>query len=357
MNSAPKPILFALAVLTLLGCEGENRDSSLGPERTEEEIVADNVELVKEASAVFAAGNNGVYPTDVDVQTTVDGHTLLALLPGGQRLINPYTGEFSEPRNGLASESGQVGYERLERFGRQTNAIVINGFWANEEIARFENVVDLEAQTLATANAIVEAISQYAQANNQLYPVNVVAMIPYFPDARLFSNAITLNRLAPDDGLVSIPGSVGYAPIFELGYYVGCVVNAAGWGGAVDNLLYFDSTGDDSRIGNVLANCQVTRAAVERFATANMGVYPRNIGADVTTTTGETLLELISEELGLLSEALTNPFTGASEPNDMPASAPGQTGYTPVIEAGLVVGYVISGYGADDVIVELSSGG
>ena len=90
----------------------------------------------------------------------------------------------------------------------------------------------------------------------------------------------------------------------------------------------------------VIANCMLVRAAAEMFATLNNGIYPGNVGVDMTPG-GDTLIDLLPG--GLL---LQNPFTRVyTEPIDCSAANPGETGYIPAVIGGLNMGYTITGTG------------
>ena len=54
--------------------------------------------------------SGGLYPGDVDTDTTPGGDTLIDMLPNGQLLSNPFTRNSTEPINGTAASSGQIGY-------------------------------------------------------------------------------------------------------------------------------------------------------------------------------------------------------------------------------------------------------
>ena len=97
----------------------------------------------------------------------------------------------------------------------------------------------------------------------------------------------------------------------------------------------------------VIANCYTVQQAAEDFAVENNGVYP----ADPLQRTplGNTLLDLLPGGV-----KLENPFTQLrSEPIYGVALLSGQTGYWPAVDS-LVVGYTISGYGADSLIITLT---
>lgn len=101
----------------------------------------------------------------------------------------------------------------------------------------------------------------------------------------------------------------------------------------------------------VKTNCHTVQLTAEDFAVQNDGVYPDDVDAD-TTPGGQTLIAMLPG--GALLE---NPFTlVASEPDNAVAAAPGEIGYQPIVEAGLNIGYSITGFGKNELVITLSSG-
>ncbi len=103
---------------------------------------------------------------------------------------------------------------------------------------------------------------------------------------------------------------------------------------------------------SVKSNCHTVQLAAEDFAVQSDGVYAADIGTD-TTPSGSTITTMLPG--GVLLE---NPFTKvATEPVDGVAAAAGQTGYAPVVQGGVNVGYSITGAGKEaNVIITLTSG-
>jgi hypothetical protein len=99
----------------------------------------------------------------------------------------------------------------------------------------------------------------------------------------------------------------------------------------------------------VVANCAALQEAVERFAAENEGVYPNDVDAD-TSSAGNTVLDLLP------AEGFENPFTKDREaPVNGAADSPGRVGYVPVAEGEWRVGYVVTGFGADELVATLSN--
>lgn len=101
---------------------------------------------------------------------------------------------------------------------------------------------------------------------------------------------------------------------------------------------------DRSKEAKVKGNCHALHLAAEDFSVMHDGVYSV-AGADLTPLLpGGGLLE--------------NAFTGvASEPQfGAAAAASGQIGIVAEMQAGLTVGFTITGYGKSNQIIELNNG-
>ena len=104
---------------------------------------------------------------------------------------------------------------------------------------------------------------------------------------------------------------------------------------------------------SVKSNCHTVQLAAEDFAVQNDGVYAANVGVE-TAPSGDTITDMLPG--GVLME---NPFTkGVTEPVDGAAAQPGETGYAPIVQNTVNVGYTITGVGkeAGVTIITLSSG-
>jgi prepilin-type N-terminal cleavage/methylation domain-containing protein len=102
----------------------------------------------------------------------------------------------------------------------------------------------------------------------------------------------------------------------------------------------------------VKSNCHTVQLAAEDFAVQNDGVYAADLAE--TTPSGQSITDMLPG--GALLE---NPFTKiASEPVAAEASLAGETGYVPIAQNAVNVGYTITGCGkeAGTIIITLSSG-
>ena len=103
----------------------------------------------------------------------------------------------------------------------------------------------------------------------------------------------------------------------------------------------------------VKSNCHTVQLAAEDFAVQNDGVYAADVDA-AHTPAGQTIVNMLPG-----GARLSNPFTKAhTEPVNAAAAQPGQSGYVPIAQNGVNVGYTITGVGktAATTIITLSSG-
>ena len=93
---------------------------------------------------------------------------------------------------------------------------------------------------------------------------------------------------------------------------------------------------------SVRENCLRIQVAAERFASLNDGVYASDVDADCTPDGVDNSRLCTTDPVGM------NPFTRCNtEPINGCAANPGETGYDPVCQDGVNVGYVITGVGAE----------
>ncbi len=93
-----------------IGPEAAEGDDAGGIPASRKLQVLLNCGLVRAAAEAFAADNNGLYPADASGSVSLLGKTLIDYLPGGERLLNPYHGQATEPVDGVAANQGETGY-------------------------------------------------------------------------------------------------------------------------------------------------------------------------------------------------------------------------------------------------------
>jgi len=95
-----------------------------------------------------------------------------------------------------------------------------------------------------------------------------------------------------------------------------------------------------SKEAAVKANCHTVQLAAEDFAVQNGGAYAGDVDNDQTPS-GRTITQMLPGGV-----PLRNPFTNAAtEPVNGAAANPGETGYAPIVQNGVNVGYTINGVG------------
>jgi hypothetical protein len=93
-----------------------------------EMLIIANCQAVVHAAEIFAEQNNGIYPSNVGVDTTPAGDTLTDILGG--LLQNPITLAETEPVDGAAAAPGQTGYLVIIQGGFPVGCVVTGwGFW------------------------------------------------------------------------------------------------------------------------------------------------------------------------------------------------------------------------------------
>jgi hypothetical protein len=200
-----------------------------------EEQTISNCYTLLDAVETFAADNNGVYPSDVGVDTTPSGQTVTDLLPGGHLLTNPYTLAATEPVNGVAVNPGETGYSPAHGGGIKASCIITGygRYWPIISLSPL-SWEDLIVKTSAyVARKVVE---DFASENNGGYPNDVDTdvslagntVIDLLVDGLRIWNPYTEQRTEPRNGLVTTRGQIGYVAISNGGANEGYIIN--GWG-------------------------------------------------------------------------------------------------------------------------------
>lgn len=201
-----------------------------------------------------------------------------------------------------------------------------------------------EATVRGNCDVLRAAVEAFAAETRGRYPRNLLTdtsgvgkrLIEYLPGAQMMYNPFAGKLTEPVMGTADSPGETGYALFggcLDWGYFI------TGFGSDTVIVMYSNEAAlEDS----VRENCLRIQVAAERFASLNDGVYASDVDADCTPE-GQTITDLLPN--GAL---LMNPFTRCNtEPINGCAANPGETGYDPVCQDGVNVGYVITGVGAE----------
>ena len=200
-----------------------------------EYMVRQNCQIVLDAIERFALDNDGGYPLSIYSDSTLSGKTLIDLLPGGTLLNNPFTGEPTEPTDGIASKPGETGYWRYSWC-----AYGITGFGQDSLITELSNVEALEDSVRINCLVVQVAAEAFAAQNNGEYPTNVHSdrnlagnrLVDLLPGGMCLKNPFTGAYTEPTDCHAAVEGSTGYVccaptPDSICGYKItGCGKNA-----------------------------------------------------------------------------------------------------------------------------------
>ena len=93
-------ILAAIAIPNFINMQSRAKEAS----------VKSNCHTVQLACEEWSIMAGGIYPLNVDADTTPSGDRLVDLLPKGMLLMNPFTNVNTEPINGAATNPGETGY-------------------------------------------------------------------------------------------------------------------------------------------------------------------------------------------------------------------------------------------------------
>ncbi len=342
-------MLVIAFLLFLNGCEtGECPDCSSGPSpESLEEAVETNCLIVQAAAKEFAARNGGSYPIDALDDSTDTGLTLINLLPDGERLVNPFTGQSTEPVDRRAAYPGEVGYEEDDYYGYCPGYTITGCGW-DSVIVVLTNLDALDDSVRANCYRVQQAAERFASLNCGCYALTTCditwfgkSLIALLPGGTYLKNPFNGYFSEPIDDAACHIGGTGYTVVNPEGWAVGYVIN--GVGHDATNIIMLTNVGS-SEEASVRTNCIIVLNSAGRFAISNDGIFPRDIDTD-TNLDGDTLLDLIM--FWSQDDLLYNPYTRQrDQPVDRRASNPGETGYEAVLEGGSAVRCIVTGVGA-----------
>jgi len=218
-----------------------------------EAMVISNTLVLQDAVEKFGSATEfGTCPADCRMDTTSAGNTLIDLLPGGQPLVNPYTGERDLPLDTAAVNPGEIGYQAEAGF-RHGNYYIITGFGADSLIVELSNVEELEGKVVLNCYRVLSAANAFALDNDGYYPTDNTTvsdsgktLVDYFPDGHLLANPFNKAFIEPAvwGGPAFNPGEIGYQTDRQGGYNVGCTITGADHEGGILITLYGGSERD-----------------------------------------------------------------------------------------------------------------
>jgi len=197
-------IVGAIAIMLVIvtGC---GKDTIVEPEAlTDQEleaIVKGNSVTLLEAVELFAIDNGGEYPESVDSDISATGKILIDYLPGGDKLINPFTGIKDQPIDSMPSSPGEIGYYKYQyNDAFYFNVYFIQGFGANSIIIEHDNIEETEAQIIEDCLILQAAVEAFKADDiwDNRYPCGSAdcsqtggILQDYLPDGHLIENRIT----------------------------------------------------------------------------------------------------------------------------------------------------------------------
>ena len=236
MNRLNITILIILLITAVTSCIDDNKPVDPFDEPTPEEVTIQNCYITKDAAEEFAEENDGKYAKSL-TDTTLAGHTLIDLLPGGKHLLNPYTGLETEPRSN-ASEIGEIMYMPRLCVGVAVGYIICTydneGKWLYNLYSYSDDFFDEECSVVCGCYHLQDCLLDFAENNNGRFPLDVDTdedslgrtLLYYFNYQ--FDNPFTGLYTNPINGTASTPGEVGYQPVMENDIPVGYIITGYG---------------------------------------------------------------------------------------------------------------------------------
>lgn len=227
-------LILLITAITSCGEDSKPADPVDGP--TPEEIIIQNCHIIKDAADTFAGENEGKYAKSL-TDTTLDGNTLIDLLPGGKLLLNPYTGLETEPRS-YASELGEIMYMPTFCVGVAVGYIICTyddqGEWLYHMFSHSEDFFDEECSVVCGCYHLQNCIVEFAENNDGAFPLDVDTdgdlmgrtLLYYFNYQ--YDNPFTGLYTNPINGTASNSGEVGYEPVTASDIPVGYIITGYG---------------------------------------------------------------------------------------------------------------------------------
>jgi hypothetical protein len=232
-------LIAAVATLLVLACEStEDPARSIGRTDRRPATVIANAQLVADAIDRYASENGGDYRGFFHMSTSELRDYL-----GGELLINPYTGERTEPRVCRGPGPGRVGFytvRPLEEPGNYLGYRVIG--WGEDPMplvvlsAGPDSLVARDDSVVANCLTVVDAAEEWASRNGGSYPTDLsdrgaddLTLLDLLPDGQRLRNPFWDLLTEPKDGAADQTGQTGYVVCTDReGQSVGYTIN--GWG-------------------------------------------------------------------------------------------------------------------------------
>jgi hypothetical protein len=266
-------IMLLSAFLAAGGCGRDDSPVNIPkpvPETPDASIVVANCATLQAAVEQFAGENDGVYPENVDADTSLAGNTVIELLPAGG-FENPFTGNPSVPVNGAADSPGEIGYVPVPE-GDWNVGYVVTGFGAEALVATLSNLGSPEEAKVIANCFIVRQAAEDMFEEHHIYPYEIDS--PYWRHIHLANPLVnpyselaqySLGRTADS------PGEIGYVAILRDDVPIGYVVTGYGAGSVIFTL---SNLGYSRAEAIVASDCRTLQRSVEEYTNANGALYP-----------------------------------------------------------------------------------
>ena len=209
--------LSILVLITLVPACKQETAPVVVVEPTLNDLVIENCGIVAQAADGYAA-QHGSYPGSVG--------EFQSFLPGGELLVNPYTGLASEPVDGVAGGEGQTGYRPVSNW-EKIIAYEVTAFGELDQVYEMLEP-DLDSMVVANCHIVVNAVQAY-KAQHNVYPERVYDFVSFLPNGEYLTNPYSSYATEPVDGTAASQGEAAYQPVFDVNdNVVGC--NITGYG-------------------------------------------------------------------------------------------------------------------------------
>ncbi len=239
--------IIAITLFILIGCEEDTLVECQVPTAEElEAIVKGNSITLLEAVELFAIDNYGVYPVNADSDTTITGKVLTDYLPGGERLLNPFTGLKDQPLDSMPSSSGEISYYKDHRivnredytYDYYLNVYFIKGYGTNSIIAEYDNIEETEVLVVEDCLELQRAVEAWCDEHSEgTYPYDCIdvndignTIVDYLPDGQFMKNRFNMFRAEPSycQSSAATTGTIGYSIKILNSIPVGYTITAVG---------------------------------------------------------------------------------------------------------------------------------